>query len=223
MKPKMNYPSSIDEPGPMDLCSTPPYALEPLMSCLKMMGYPDPRIWEPANGQGILSNALRVAEFDVVTGDIQTGQNFFEVDPGNWDVIVTNPPYGIKPQWLQRCYELDKPFALLMPVEFMGTAGAAELFNEHGIEIMMLTPRVNFKMQNADWFSSAQFPVAWYCWNILPASLMFEKIQKPPTDIWRWRITKDGRQIKQWGYGDWIEHPLSFDWDMLQFVYEEKP
>lgn len=223
MKPKRNYVASTSKPGPMDLCQTPPYALEPLMTYLKVMGYngiQDPRIWEPANGQGILSNALKVADFDVITSDIQTGENFFETQPGKWDVIVTNPPYGIKPQWLRRCYELDKPFALLMPVEFLGTGEAAELFNKYGIEIMILTPRVDFKMPNG-WFSSAQFPVAWYCWNILPASLMFEKIQKPKPDISRWRTNKAGKQIKQRGYGDWIERPASFDWDMLQFVYRE--
>lgn len=226
MKPKKSNPGDINVLSAMDVCQTPPYALEPLMqyidgeSLWDRTGPNPPIIWEPANGQGILSNALKVADFDIVTSDIQTGQNFFEYDPDNWDVLITNPPFSIKPAWLRRCYELCKPFALLMPVEFMGTAGAAKLFAEYGVEIMILTPRVDFKMPKEGWFSSAQFPVCWYCWNLLPKPLMFAELNKPQRDIWKWKTDKKGNKVKQWGYGDWVEKPISFDWTKNRFIYK---
>ena len=36
--------------------------------------------------------------------------------PVQFDCIITNPPFSLKQEFLQRCYELGKPFALLLPL-----------------------------------------------------------------------------------------------------------
>ena len=33
-----------------------------------------------------------------------------------YDGVITNPPYSLKDKFIEHCYELDKPFALLLPV-----------------------------------------------------------------------------------------------------------
>lgn len=161
MKPKRNY-----KPGPMDNCQTPAHALEPLYPFLDK----DQIIWESAAGERNLATTLYEEGYRSVGTDILTGQDFFEYEPPHWDVQVTNPPYGLKYNWLERSYELGKPFALLVPVEMLGSKKCQELMAKYtgesipGAEIILLTQRINFKMPNKGWEGTAQFPVMWYTW-----------------------------------------------------------
>lgn len=148
-------------PQGMDACQTPAYALDPLLPYLG-----DWVIWEPAAGEGLLVQALYDSGFrqsQVVYGDLLTGQNFFDYQPDRWDCLITNPPYSIQFDWLKRCYELDKPFALLLKVEVLGTKQAQKLFAGFGVEVIFVSPRINFKMPNKGWDGAgAQFAVAWF-------------------------------------------------------------
>ncbi len=146
-------------PQGMDACQTPDYAVEPLLPYLEQFE----TIWEPAQGEGLILDYLTEQDFRVIGSDLITDQNFFEYEPDKqWDAIITNPPYSIKFQWLKRCYDLGKPFALLLPVETLGTKTAQALFKEHGMELILLDRRVAFKMPNKGWDSSPQFPTAWF-------------------------------------------------------------
>jgi hypothetical protein len=171
MKPKKNY-----KPGPMDNCQTPPYALNPLLKYLSR----SQTIWEPAMGEGILARALHQKGFQVVASDIQNEQDFFEYhtrwkfpqenEYGDccWDVIVTNPPYSGKAEWIQRCYELGKPFALLLPVETLGVKKTSRWFSVYGIQVLFMIPRIDFKMPNKGWLGGgSQFPTAWFTWGLI--------------------------------------------------------
>lgn len=163
-KPKMNRGGDIYEPEGSDACQTPPEGLQPLLPYVN----PEWEIWEPAQGQGLLVAAMRESGLHVVySGDRETGQNFFEYEPEEWDCIITNPPYSIKYDWLERCYELGKPFALLMPVEMLGAKTAQALFRQYGIEVVFPNGRLNFSMPNIGFEgSAAQFPTAWFTWRL---------------------------------------------------------
>jgi hypothetical protein len=179
MKPKRNYSAGKRKPKAIDRCQTPAYALDPLLPYLNRESV----VWEPAAGEGYLVAALRDAGLEVVSSDIETGENFFDYAPAEpWDVLVTNPPYGsgIKYDWLERCYELGKPFALLVPVEMIGAGTAQRLMNKYGAEILLLDHRVNFKMPNKGWKGTAQFPVLWLCHNILPHWIIYGHIEYRP-------------------------------------------
>lgn len=174
---KSNQGGDIYEPKGYDGCQTPAYAIDPLLPYLDR----DWVIWEPASGEGYLVEALydsSYSEDQVVVSDILTGQNFFEVNPDYWDCTITNPPFSIKYQWLERCYQLGKPFALLVPVEILGAKTAQEFLKQYGFEMMLLNKRIDFKMPYKGWDSSAQFPVFWLCWQILPDKVMFGEINK---------------------------------------------
>ena len=159
-KPKRNYKSSAS----IDNCQTPDYALAPLLSFVPS----DWIVWESAMGEGNLCRALADSGRDVIGTDIQMMErfNFFEYDPERdlckWDVQITNPPYSIKYQWLQRSYELGKPFALLIPVESIGAAKGNKLIARYGAQFILFTQRVNFKMPNKGYEGSAQFPTLWW-------------------------------------------------------------
>lgn len=178
MKPKENKGYT---PGKYDSCQTPPYALEPLLPYLDI----SKRILEPAAGKGTIIRTLKRNYFDVVKADIlyDPDMDFFNlmwVDVNN-AIQVTNPPYSVKYKWLEKSYHLNIPFALLMPVEMLGTAKGQKLFNKYGIEIIFISPRVDFYMPNKGYEGGgAQFPTAWFTWKLnLPKEINFATLNKP--------------------------------------------
>lgn len=175
MKPKQNRVGDSKKSHTFDRCQTPYYALDPLIPYL-----PQGIIWESAAGEGQIVTKLRLSGFTVIPSDILTGQNFFSYHPRNWDCQVTNPPYSVKYKWLERSYELGGAFALLLPLETLGSASGQRLFSKHGIEIILLDKRVNFKMPNKGYSGSgAQFPVAWFTFGLeIGQQLTFVKIHR---------------------------------------------
>ena len=177
MKPKENKGYTA---GTYDNCQTPPYALEPIYQYINTS-----IVWECAAGERVLVRQLRKVGINVVDTDITDpagNGDFFEIEPANNDyTIVTNPPYSIKYEWLEMSYELNKPFALLMPVEMIGTKRGQNLFDKYGIEIIFMHPRVDFYMPNKGWEGGgAQFPTAWYTWKLnLPQQINFARLNKP--------------------------------------------
>ena len=179
MKPKENRGYNI---GTYDECQTPPYALEPLYQYIDT-----PYVWECAAGKRTLVRQLRKVGIPVVDSDITdplpNGQvDFFNsVSPMDDYTIVTNPPYSLKYGWLEKCYELNHPFALLMPVEMLGTKKGQDLFDKHGIEVIFMSPRVDFYMPHKGYEGGgAQFPTAWFTWKLsLPQQINFATLNKP--------------------------------------------
>jgi len=179
MKPKENHAGDTRVSSKMDQCQTPAYAIDPLLPHIKTYW----TVWEPAYGEGHLANALltRSSGFDVFGTDLLSGTNFFDANPDGWDALITNPPYSVKYQWLERCFDIGKPFALLVPLEMLGAERAAKWFRIHHIEVIIMNPRIDFKMPNALWSkSSAQFPTCWLTWEFeIGRQLTFARVNKP--------------------------------------------
>ena len=177
MKPKINRAGDPALSKGFDRCNTPAYALDPLLPFIR----PEWIVWESAAGTGNLCEALAHHTQAIIGTDIHgthadPPRNFFDWQPAAFDAIVTNPPYSIKFDWLERCYDLGKPFALLVPVETIGAKAAQTLMERHGCELLLLNRRVNFEMPNKGYGGSAQFPVLWLCWQMLPAPIVYGKI-----------------------------------------------
>lgn len=178
MKPKINRASDTQESKGFDRCNTPAYAVDPLLPYIRR----DWIVWEPAAGTGNIVNTLAPYVTGIIGTDIHGDyaappHNFFDYQPRVFDAIVTNPPYSIKFDWLERCYGLGRPFALLVPVETIGAQSAQRQMERYGAELLLLNRRVNFEMPNKGWEgSAAQFPVLWLCWQILPIPIVYGKI-----------------------------------------------
>jgi hypothetical protein len=132
---------------------------------------------------GTLVKEMRLRGYSVISGDINHGNDFFTDKRPSLPktTLVTNPPYSIKYEWLERCYEIGNPFALLMPVEMLGTAKGQRLFDKYGIEVIFMSPRVDFYMPNKGYEGAgAQFPTAWFTWKLnLPQQINFARLNKP--------------------------------------------
>lgn len=112
------------------------------------------------NGYKVI--ATRKDEFD-----------FLKDDPlFKFDVIITNPPYSIKNAFLKRCYELGKPFALLLPITALEGKERGKLYKEKGIELVVLDKRINFMKEKKNvWFNTS-----WFCHRICNKQLNFERV-----------------------------------------------
>ena len=178
MKPKVNY---AKQPA-KDCCQTPPYALvDLLLECII-----DYTVWESACGEGYLVKALRdKGVVNVVGTDIKDGYDFYREAPPSAQIQVTNPPYSHKYHWLERSYELNMPFALLMPLEALGAQAAQKLFSKHGMELIVLSKRIDFKMPNKGWDGKAQFPVGWFTWGLgLPSAINYANVNTTAKINW---------------------------------------
>jgi hypothetical protein len=166
--------------GSRDDFQTPKYATDILLPFLKKHW----TIWECACGKGNLHEAFGQKGFNVIATDILQGIDFLKYphkskEDFKFDCIITNPPYSLKEQFLARCYEIGKPFALLMPL----TALEGEIRQKHyrthgGIQLIIPNKRYNFETPNGKG-SSAWFATAWFCGNMnLPRDLNFVKLEK---------------------------------------------
>lgn len=156
-----------------DQCQTPPYALLPLLPYIPKEWI----VWESAAGEGLLAETIiKLKGNMVVETDLERGVDFFKTDMFQaWDCQITNPPFSLKFEWLERSYQLRKPFALLMPFETWAAAKAQSLFQRYGINVILFNRRVNFKMPYKEWAGKgADYPVAWFCWG-------FPDLQQPVT------------------------------------------
>jgi hypothetical protein len=151
-----------------DHFQTPPEALDPLLPYLKK----DWKIWECAAGKGNLVHALGTKGFHVEGTDILTGFNFLRSALPFFDAIVTNPAYSCKDEFLERCYELGKPFALLLPLTVFDSVRRRKLFQKHGVECIFLPNRISFETPNheknvaAGKKTSSWFATIWISWGL---------------------------------------------------------
>lgn len=140
--------------GHTDEIYTPAYALNPILPYLNK----DKVIWENAWGTGVLANHL-----------IKKG---FKVNSKKGDIIITNPPYSKKEEFLKKGYESGKPFAYLLPLTALEGIKRGELYNRYGIQLIIPNRRINFIMPNKQ--GGAWFQTAWFCYKMnLPKDLMF--------------------------------------------------
>lgn len=169
-------------PNGSDYYQTPPQATALLTPYLK----PDWVVWECAVGRGAIANVIEPVVKDVVGTDILEGFDFLNDTPDfEFDCIVTNPPFSCKNDFLEKCYEYGKPFALLMPITALGSQARNYMFAEHGVSLIVPDRRVNylpFAHEGGDIKAHSWFGTAWFTWGLLPEQLMFVKMAAVPME-----------------------------------------
>ena len=165
--------------------NTPRYAVLPIIRYL-------PRgktVWCPFDtGHSEFVIALKEAGFKVVFSHIGTGQDFFTYEPGQWDFIVSNPPFSIKRKVVERCLSLGKPFALLMGNLWLNSSAPCRLFREKEMQMLLFDKRIQFTEKNGVYFGSSYF-----CHKILPKQIVFEGLEK--TGYQRSRMHEDVERL----------------------------
>ena len=160
--------------GRSDEFMTPEFAINPLLPYLNNFK----TIWECAWGKGSLAKHFEKKGFEVIG---EPFKDFLNKDLGlnidGFDIIITNPPYSLKDKFLERCYELKKPFALLMPLTALEGKKRGELYKKHGIQLIIPNKRINFVTPSGKG-SGAWFQTAWFTYGLnLPKDLNFVELK----------------------------------------------
>lgn len=173
MKPKRPQAENSKEAQQRDLFQTPDYATDLIVPYLRGV------IWECAAGQGYMQRRLSHHGLDVITTDIQDGFDFLsDVQTNPFDMTVTNPPFSLKRKFYQRCKELGKPFALLIPADFCGWILRA--MRSDGAQWLMPTRRINYitPTGKSGKDSSSQFHSGWLCFGLnLPQQITIVELE----------------------------------------------
>ena len=140
------------------------------------------RIWCPFDTEDSLFVKLfRQAGYQVIATHIANGQDFFTIDPPKCDYIISNPPYSVKGEVLQRLFDLGIPFAMLVGVVgLFESQKRFDMFREHEFEIMYLNRRMSYFKDYTEQKPSLNPPFSsvYVCQGVLPKQIVFEEIQK---------------------------------------------
>lgn len=115
----------------------------------------------------------------VISTHINDGNDFFKTDPINCDYIISNPPYTLKSDVLQRLFEIGTPFAMLVGVNgLFDSKKRYEMFKRNEFEIMYLSKRVAYckDRQCKEPSKSPPFMSVYICKGMLPFRMVFEDI-----------------------------------------------
>lgn len=150
---------------------TPDYAIEPLLKYLPK----NKIIWECTDfGSSNITKLLKQHDYKVISTHKDNFDFLTDIPNFDFDIIITNPPYSLKNEFLKKCYEYDKPFCLLLPLTSLEGIERGKMFREKGIDVLVLDKRCDF-MDNkkSNWFNTS-----WFCYKVLPKQLIFEELHK---------------------------------------------
>ena len=159
---------------------TPYYAIEPLIKYLKDKQFK--KIICPFDTKESRIYKKLVQEgFEVTQSHLDEGVDFFDVDLSQYDCVVSNPPYSIKADVLEKLFDYKVPFAMLL-----GVVGLFEsqrrfnMFKNNSFEIMYLNKRVSYHtdFETEKTALNPPFSSVWLCSGVLSDRVVFEEIFK---------------------------------------------
>ena len=128
----------------------------------------DYRVWEPAAGSGEMVTALvECGALVVVPTDIATGHDFLVAPPPTIRGIVTNPPYALATEFIERALSLIPAngfVAMLLRADFDSAKTRRHLFADCRTfsKKIVLTKRIRWIEGST---GSPSFNHAWYVWE----------------------------------------------------------
>lgn len=130
------------------------------------------------NGQ-LFFKHLSGGGWQVERSSLEEGQNFFEFEPTEYDVIISNPPFTQKDAVLKRLYELGKPFAILLPLNSLQGVSRYKYFKQ-GIQILTFDKRIGFHNPEnmKEYKKGSSFATAYFCKDVLPKDLIMEELKE---------------------------------------------
>lgn len=158
---------------------TPEEAVIPI---LKHIGKGDKvyhTIWCPFDKED--SNFVKLIRQEghkVIFSHIDDGKIFFSYEPEEtYDYIISNPPFSVKDLILKRLQELNKPYAMLMPLNVLQGQKRFEYVKD--CQALIFDKRINF-LKDTDGRKTLQkgvsFATIYLCKNFLCRDLIFEKL-----------------------------------------------
>ena len=118
---------------------------------------------------------LKENNYNVECLHLTNGEDFFLNMFDEYDLIISNPPFSIKDQIIERLYLIDKPFIVLLPLTALSGIKRVGMFKKYGIDLIIFDKRINYiirgKQSKGNWFASAYFT-----YKVLKDKLVFEEL-----------------------------------------------
>lgn len=163
-----------DERAVNDYYATDPRAVEML---LEMETFA-PLIWEPACGEGHISKVLAAHGYEVISTDL-IYRGFGDPEPLNFleetfdgfeGDIITNPPYSVGLQFVERALESVRPggkVAMFLKVQFLEGKRRGEFFKKSPPRSVYISRSRLACYKNGDLTTNSESAIAyaWYVWE----------------------------------------------------------
>ena len=154
---------------------TPSEAIEPILKYIDK----DLTIWCPFDKEySYYVKCLQANGNKVIYSHIDDDKNFFYYEPEeHYDLIISNPPFSIKDDIIKRLYELNKPYAILLPIPTL--QGQKRFPYMKDCQALIFDRRINYYMtpEKKQVQKGVSFGSFYLCRNFLPRDLIFEKLQ----------------------------------------------
>ena len=160
--------------GKNDNCYTPAYAVQPILEYIPK----DARVWCPFDTPDSEFVKLISQTHSVEHSHIDEGRDFFDYEPFHWDVIVSNPPFTNKRAFFQRALDLGKPFALLMANTWLNDRAPMQLFEDRGLQLLLLDRRTEFVQPDREVSGKITFSSSFFCCDFLPRDIIIKRIER---------------------------------------------
>ena len=148
---------------------TPEYAIKPLIKYLPK----NIKIWECTDyGSSNITKVLKENGYEVITTHKDNFDFLKDKADFEFNMIITNPPYSLKDEFIEKCYEYDKPFCLLLPITALEGIQRGKYWKKYGIDLLVFDKRIEYMNK------SCYFNTSWFCYNVLPKQLIFEELNK---------------------------------------------
>jgi hypothetical protein len=169
----MNHEFTQNKINKSDEFHTLEYAIKPLLKYIPS----DKIVWCPFDKEeSNFVKLLRENGNTVIYGHIEEGKNFFEYEPQNYDMIISNPPYSLRTTVLERLFLIGKPFALLINESgLFDTKKRYEMLKNNPFEIMVFDKRINY-MKDGVIKKGTPFKSIYLCSQILDRKFVFETL-----------------------------------------------
>ena len=118
------------------------------------------KVWEPACGEGHIVMVMEKHGRPCHGTDIQTGTDFLTAEfPLGADWIVTNPPFSLADQFIEKAASFCVPFALLLKAHYWNSKKRKCLFDN-------FTPNYIFPLTWRPDFTGKGGAMIDMCWNV---------------------------------------------------------
>ncbi len=154
----------------------------PILKFLK----PNSTIWCPFDTKD--SQYVKVFEaagHKVIHSHIWDGRDFLEWEPDeDYDYIISNPPYSIKNEILEKLIRLDKPFAMLIGVQALTIRKFMRIWREHNVNMQLILFENKIFFEQPDMGQKqlykkpgTYFHTYYFCNGWLPKDLIVEVLE----------------------------------------------
>jgi hypothetical protein len=118
-------------------------------------------IWDPFYCNGLTAENFRKMKFDF----IHDNQDFFTRQLPEFNTIVTNPPFSKKKQVMEKLFEIDKPFIVILPCSTITYKYFRDLSKHRNLQVIIPNKRIQF-IKNGKVDGRCSFDCLFFCYKI---------------------------------------------------------